>query len=77
MHRDNHTTNHFWRSNNVNNGFFGGIFDFNGDGKLDGFEQAADFAAFMNLIESENADHEDRRDSNNDHDDQRPSPLSK
>lgn len=53
-----------------NNGFFGGLFDFNGDGKLDGFEQAADFAAFMNLIESENADQEDRRDSNNDHSDQ-------
>ena len=46
------------------------LFDFNGDGKLDGFEQAADFVAFMNLIESENADHEDRRDSNNDHSDQ-------
>ncbi len=33
-------------------GFFGGLFDFNGDGKLDTLEKAADFAAFMNLVES-------------------------
>ena len=33
--------------------FFGGMFDFNGDGKLDSFERAADFAAFVNLT-SEN-----------------------
>lgn len=31
-------------------GFFGGLFDFNGDGKLDSFEKAADFATFVNLI---------------------------
>ena len=24
-------------------GFFGGLFDFNGDGKLDGFERAAEY----------------------------------
>lgn len=31
------------------NGIFGDLFDFNGDGRLDGFEQAADlgFLAFL------------------------------
>lgn len=32
-------------------GFFGGLFDFNNDGKLDGFEQAADHLAFMSMME--------------------------
>lgn len=32
-------------------GFFGGLFDFNGDGKLDSFERAADFAAFAELMD--------------------------
>lgn len=31
-------------------GLFGDLFDFNGDGKLDSFERAADFAAFVNLM---------------------------
>ena len=31
-------------------GFFGDLFDFNNDGKLDMFEQAADFAAFQNMV---------------------------
>lgn len=31
-------------------GFFGGMFDFNGDGKLDGFERAADMAAFHHMM---------------------------
>lgn len=34
-------------------GFFGTLFDFNGDGKLNDFEQAADFAAFMSLLDEE------------------------
>lgn len=34
-------------------GFFGSLFDFNNDGKLDTFERAADFAAFAGLM-SEN-----------------------
>ena len=33
--------------------FFGSLFDFNGDGKLDAFEKAAEFGAFMLMIESE------------------------
>ena len=28
-------------------GLFGGMFDFNGDGKLDSFEKAAEFSFFM------------------------------
>lgn len=59
-----------------NSGFFGGLFDFNGDGKLDGFEQAADFAAFMSIIESERSDRENEIDSN-DLSDQRHHSLSK
>ncbi len=34
-----------------NDGFFGGLFDFDGDGKLDSMEQAMDFAAFVELME--------------------------
>ena len=35
------------------NGFFGNLFDFNHDGKLDGFERTADFVAFTSLMEDE------------------------
>ena len=35
------------------NGFFGNMFDFNHDGKLEGFERAADFAMFTSLMEEE------------------------
>ena len=35
------------------NGFFGDMFDFNQDGKLDGFERVADFAMFTSLMEDE------------------------
>ena len=34
-------------------GLFGGLFDFNGDGKMDSFEKAAEFGAFMQMIDSE------------------------
>ena len=34
-------------------GLFGDLFDFNGDGKLDSIEQATEFSAFMNLLDSE------------------------
>ena len=30
-------------------GLFGGLFDFNNDGKLDSFEQAAEFATVMHF----------------------------
>ena len=43
----------------MDKGFFGGMFDFNGDGKLDSFERAADFAAFVNLT-SENEEQEEK-----------------
>ena len=35
----------------LKNGFVGMLFDFNRDGKLDGFEQADVFAAFMSVME--------------------------
>ena len=35
------------------NGFFGNMFDFNHDGKLDGFERVGDFAMFRSLMEDE------------------------
>ena len=40
-------------------GFFGNLFDFNRDGKLDSFERAADFAAFASLV-SKNDDNEEK-----------------
>ena len=45
-------------------GLFGGVFDFNRDGKLDAIERAAEFAFLNNMIEEENDD-----DSNEDNDD--------
>lgn len=35
---------------------FGNLFDFNGDGKLDTFEKAAEFGAFMQMIDSAKKD---------------------
>ena len=32
-------------------GLFGDLFDFNHDGKLDGFERAAEFAAFASMFD--------------------------
>lgn len=50
-------------------GFFGGLFDFNGDGKLDGLERAADFAAFHQMMsESEKEEAENGRTSFNSND---------
>lgn len=33
------------------NGLFGGMFDFNGDGKMDSFEKAAEFGFFMQMMD--------------------------
>ena len=40
-------------------GFFGGLFDFDGDGKLDTFEKAADFGMFVKMLEDEENENED------------------
>ncbi len=43
-------------------GFFGDLFDFNGDGKLDAMERAADFGMFAEMMEEdeqEDADDEE------------------
>lgn len=37
-------------------GLFGDLFDFNDDGKLDAFEKAAEFGAFMQMVDSEKSD---------------------
>lgn len=34
-------------------GIFGGLFDLNGDGKLDSLEKAADFAFFASLMDED------------------------
>ena len=36
-------------------GFFGNMFDFNRDGKLDGFERAADFCAFNEMMKKDDS----------------------
>lgn len=33
-------------------GLFGDLFDFNGNRKLDAFEEAVEFGAFMNMVDS-------------------------
>lgn len=40
-------------------GIFGGLFDFNGDGKMDTFEKAAEFSMLMHILEEESSDTED------------------
>ena len=41
------------------NGIFGDIFDFDGDGKPDIIEQAAEFAFIADIIEDEETDEDD------------------
>lgn len=41
------------------NGIFGDTFDFDGDGKLDIIEQAAELAFIANIIEDEETDDDD------------------
>ena len=45
-------------------GFFGGIFDFNGDGKLDAFEKAADFGLFCKIMDDAKKE-ENKKDEEN------------
>ena len=40
-------------------GLFGNMFDFNGDGELNAFEQAAEFMFFQKMIEDEEDDDDD------------------
>lgn len=59
-------------------GFFGGLFDFNKDGKLDPIEMAMDFATFADLTSDEDEDedeeyedeYEDEYEENEDFDDE-------
>ena len=47
-------------------GFFGGLFDFDGDGKLDTFEKAADFGLFVKMMEDEDNESDDGLDDDDD-----------
>ena len=40
------------------NGFFGGLFHFDNDGKLDGFERAAEFGLFYKIMDDIEKDRE-------------------
>ena len=40
----------------MTDGIFGDLFDLNGDGKLDFFEQALEFDAFERMLEEESKD---------------------
>lgn len=44
-------------------GLFGDLFDFDGDGKLDAFEQASEFMAFEEMIKSDEDSNEDEDDN--------------
>ena len=44
-------------------GLFGGMFDFNGDGKLDSFEKAAEFSFFMQMMEEREKTNESKAES--------------
>ena len=44
----------------LGNGLFGRAFDFDGNGKLEGFERAADFALFMQMMEEEERARQER-----------------
>ena len=46
----------------MDKGFFGDLFDFNKDGKLDPIERFADFSAFMNLVNSKEDEDESEDD---------------
>ena len=39
------------RSGNMFDGLFGDLFDFDGNGELDVFEESAEFATFMGMME--------------------------
>ena len=44
-------------------GFFGGLFDFDGDGKLGTFEKAADFGLFVKMMEDIEGEEEEKDDN--------------
>lgn len=45
------------------NGLFGGLFDFNGDGNPDSFETAAEFSFFMEMVSEEDGEEENESES--------------
>lgn len=47
------------------NGLFGDLFDFDGDGKLDGFEEAMEFGFFNMILEDEKKKAEEKKKKEN------------
>lgn len=43
----------------MDNGFFGMLFDLDGNGELDDFERAADFGAFVQMTEDNDDEGDD------------------
>lgn len=43
----------------MENGFFGMLFDLDGNGELDAFERAADLGAFIEMIEEDDEGDDD------------------
>lgn len=43
----------------LDNGFFGNLFDLNGDGEIDALERSFDLAAFVGLMEEDKEDDEE------------------
>ena len=46
----------------LDNGFFGNLFDFDGDGKLNAFEKAADLGAFVQMVEESEKERKEEND---------------
>ena len=55
------SNNKFYGGNTMfEKGFFGGLFDFNRDGKLDTFERAAAFGLFCKMMDDHKKDTENK-----------------
>ena len=47
-------------------GFFGGLFDFDGNGKLDSFERAADFGLFCKIMDDMEKEDKEKKEEEED-----------
>lgn len=54
---------HEWRKGGTMGGLFGGLFDFNKDGKMSTFEKAAEFATIAKIAEDISEDDESELES--------------
>ena len=53
------------------NGIFGDLFDFNGDGRLDTIEQAAEFAFFNDVLKNDGEQDDECEEEENEPEDDR------